>query len=172
MPLLRRLRIVRLRIVAPVLVLASLGSPPAPAAAQTPRVLDAGTRVRVRLDRQPLRWVGTIAEVRADSLVLAVPQMRIERWTMPVSDIAELDVSGGHRRLTAIGLAVGAVVGVALTAGYNGIVQSQCFSNCRAPVSIGIGAIIGSIAFGGSLYFVRVERWLPIALPNRRQPGS
>ena len=163
----------RLRIVAPALILMSLGYPPASqASAQTPRVLDAGTRVRVRLERNPVRVVGFIAEVRPDTLVLARPAIQSGRRTpLAVSDIAELEVSAGHHRLTALGLAVGAVTGLALTAAYNSIVQSQCFSGCPDRVSIGIGAAVGGIAVGGGFYFIRVERWLPIAVPAPRDPG-
>jgi hypothetical protein len=143
------------------------------AAAQT-RILDPGARVRVRMDRQTMRFVGQIAGTRPDSLVLNVPLLSMERWTVPVSDIAELDVSAGRRRLTLVGLGVGAAAGILVTASYNGIVQSQCFSDCPKRASVLIGATVGSIVLGTGLYFVRAERWLRIPLPNRarRQPGE
>jgi hypothetical protein len=142
------------------------------ASAQTPRVLDVGTRVRVRLEGDPFQLVGYIAEVRRDTLMLARPAVQFERWRpLAVSAIEQLDVSGGHRRRTALGFVIGAVGGVVLTAAYNGIIQSQCFSNCPAPVSVAVGAAAGSIALGSAFYFVRAEQWLPVALPNSRDRG-
>jgi hypothetical protein len=142
------------------------------AAAQTPRVLDVGTRVRVRLEGQPFQLVGYIAEVRRDTLMLARPAVQFESWRpLAVSAIEQLDISAGHRRRTALGFVIGAVSGVLLTAAYNGIIQSQCFSSCPEPVSVAIGAAAGSLMLGSAFYFVRAERWLPVALPNSRDPG-
>jgi hypothetical protein len=125
--------------------------------------------VRVRLEGDPFQLVGYIAEVRRDTLMLARPAVQFERWRpLAVSAIEQLDVSAGHRRRTALGFVIGAVSGVVLTAAYNGIIQSQCFSNCPEPVSVAVGAAAGSIALGGAFYFVRAERWLPVALPNSR----
>jgi len=140
-----------------------------PASAQT-RTLDPGTRIRVRMERQTVRFVGQIADTRPDSLVLAVPMLAIKRWTVPVTDIAELDVSGGRRRLTLVGLGVGIAAGILMTASYNSLVQSQCFSDCPKRASVLLGATAGGLVLGTGLYFVRVERWLRIALPGRR-PG-
>jgi hypothetical protein len=141
------------------------------AAAQT-RLLDPGSRVRVRMDRQALRFIGQIVGTRPDSLVLDIPLLSVERWTVPVSDIAELDVSTGRRRLTLVGLGVGAAVGILVTASYNSIIQSQCFGDCPKRASVLVGATVGSALLGTGLYFVRQERWQRIPLPNRdpRQP--
>jgi len=142
------------------------------ASAQTPRVLDVGTRVRVRLEGDPFQLVGYIAEVRRDTLLLARPAVQFERWRpLAVSAIEQLDVSAGHTRRTALGFVIGAVAGVALTAAYNGVIQSQCFNDCPDRVSVTIGAAVGSVALGSAFYFVRAERWLPIAVPKPRDPG-
>jgi hypothetical protein len=152
------------------LMMAAMGG--TPTVAQTPRILelDPGMRIRMRMERQTVRLVGNVAEVRADSVIVAVPMLQIERWTIPFSQIAELHVSGGHRRLTLIGLAAGAGTGLLLTAAFNSLVQSQCFTDCPRPASAGLGAAIGGLILGTGLYFVRVERWLRFALPNRSSP--
>jgi hypothetical protein len=141
-----------------------------PAPGQASRRLDIGSRVRVRVEGSSYPLVGVITELRPDTLLLALPSLRVDRLRLlPVSDIAELNISGGHRRYTALGVAIGVLTGVAVTVAYNGIIQSQCFDSCPDPVSLPVGAAVGGIAVGSALYFVRVERWLPVALPNRRR---
>src|SRR6185503_5389339 len=109
------------------------------------------------------RFVGAISTVLPDTIIMTIPSTRIGHRAVAVSDINELEVSNGHRRLTAIGLIVGALTGAVLTASYNGIVQSQCFSDCPKRVSVSAGAALGGVVVGGSLHFVKVERWLRIA---------
>ena len=139
----------------------------APAAAQT-RTLDPGTRVRVQVNRQSTRFIGEIATVFPDTIILTVPNTRLGHRAVAVREIRQLEVSNGHRRLTAIGLIVGALAGGGLVAAYNGVVQSQCFRDCPKPASGMLGAAIGGIAVGGALHFVKQERWLTIAVPRPR----
>jgi hypothetical protein len=141
-----------------------------PGSAQT-RILDTGTRVRVLMERQPSRFIGSIATVRPDTIILTVPGTRLGHRAVAVKEIAELEVSNGSRRLSPIGLMVGALTGAALTAAYNGIVQSQCFNDCPDRVSTALGAAVGGIVIGGSFHFVKKERWLRIAVPRPRPPG-
>ena len=141
-----------------------------PGSAQT-RILDTGTRVRVLMERQPSRFIGAIATVRPDTIILTVPGTRLGHRAVAVKEIAELEVSNGSRRLSPVGLMVGALTGAALTAAYNGIVQSQCFSDCPDRVSTALGAAVGGIVIGGTFHFVKKERWLRIAVPRPRPPG-
>ncbi|MEX2285273.1 MAG: hypothetical protein WEE89_22500 [Gemmatimonadota bacterium] len=136
------------------------------------RSLDTGTRVRVRMVRQAFQFAGAIATLRPDTIILTVPGTRLGHRAVAVSEIAELEVFNGTRRLTPAGLVIGALTGAGLTAAYNGIVQSQCFSNCPERVSAGIGALVGGVVVGGSLYFVKKERWVRIAVPGRRRPSG
>jgi hypothetical protein len=132
------------------------------------RTLDPGTRVRVRLERQTRSFIAHVTELRPDTLVLARTTSQLDpRTPFAVSDIAELEVSDGRRRLTVIGAGIGLLTGMVVTASYNGIVQGQCFSDCPERVSLLLGAAAGGVAFGTGFYFVSVERWLRIALPGR-----
>ncbi|MGH7469402.1 MAG: hypothetical protein ACRENP_15740 [Longimicrobiales bacterium] len=136
-----------------------------PTAAQA-RTLDTGTRVRVRMERQSSRFTGSIVALRPDTIILTSPSTRIGQRPVVVSKIVELEVYNGSRRLTAVGLLTGVLAGAALTDVYNRIVQSQCFSNCPDRASTGMGALVGGIVVGGSLHFVKRERWLRIAVPG------
>ena len=138
------------------------------AAAAQARRLDTGTRVRVLMERQSSRFTGSIAAVRPDTIILTVPSTRLGHRPVAVSEIAELEVFNGSRRLTAVGLVTGVLVGAAVTGIYNGIVQTQCFSNCPDRASTLMGALVGGIVVGGSLHFVKKERWLRIAVPAAR----
>jgi hypothetical protein len=143
---------------------------PSPGTAQV-RTLDTGTRVRVRLERQSFQVEGSVAALRPDTLILTVPGTRLGHRAVPVSEIAELEIFNGTRRLAPAGLAIGLLTGAALAAAYNGIVQSQCFSNCPERMSTGIGALVGGTVVGGSFYFVKKERWLRIAVPGPPRPS-
>jgi hypothetical protein len=143
---------------------------PSPASAQASRALDVGSRVRVRLEGSTFPLVGVVAELRPDTLLLSLPSPPARHVrTLPVRDIAELNISGGQRRYAALGVALGALTGVVATVAYNGVVQTQCFGSCPDPISVGLGAAIGGITLGGAFYFIRTERWLPVALPDRRR---
>src|SRR5687768_7704012 len=60
-----------------------------PGSAQT-RILDTGTRVRVLIERQPSRFIGAIATVRPDTIILTVPGTRLGHRAVAVKEIAEL----------------------------------------------------------------------------------
>lgn len=135
------------------------------------RTLDTGTRVRVRMQRQSSQFVGAIATLRPDTIILTVPGTRLGHRAVAVSEIAELEIFNGTYRMAAVGVMTGALAGAGITSLHNGIVQSQCFSNCPDRASPTIGALVGGIVFGGSLYFVKKERWVRIAVPRPRPPG-
>jgi hypothetical protein len=93
------------------------------------------------------------------------------RWRpLAIPDIEQLDISGGHRRKTLLGVLIGGGIGLISTAVYNEFIQSQCFNSCPDPVNVGLAAAAGGVALGSAFYFIKSERWLPIALPARRGP--
>src|SRR5262245_29528920 len=92
----------------------------APLHGQTSRTMNVGSRVRVLLEGSTFSLVGVIAGLRPDTLLLALPSVSAERVRpLPVLDIAELNVSGGHRRYTALGVGLGLLAGTIATASYN-----------------------------------------------------
>ena len=136
------------------------------------RTLDPGTKVRVRLESQTRHFIALVTELRPDTLVLVRGVTRFDATTpFAVADIAELEVSGGRRKLTVIGVGIGVIAGTIATAAYNGIVQSQCFSDCPARRSMLIGAAAGGVVLGTTFHFLEVERWFQIPLPGRQEPG-
>lgn len=147
----------------------------APASAQATVRFDRGTRMRVTMEVARRSIVATLVDVRRDTLVLGRPEMSIETTIpLPLSLIDKLEISDGRRSMAAWGAVAGLVVGVVATAGYNGIVSSQCFppQPCGESQPIWLGGLIGGAVGGVSFAFVRSEQWREIAIPGRPPADS
>jgi hypothetical protein len=140
-----------------------------PIEAQSVRTLEPGTRVRVRLEEAHSNVVAILIDARPDTIVLARPSMSIEsRLLFPLERVSRLEISAGRRQLAPIGAVGGFLLGTVLVAAYNSILQSQCFGDCPEPTPALAGGLIGGVAGGVAFYFVPAERWVEVALPNRR----
>lgn len=130
------------------------------------RVLDPGTRVRVRLAGAKSDVVANILEARRDTLVLVRPSAAIEsRLPMPLARIQRLEVSAGRHRLTLIGALLGGLAGAGVVGVYNSITQSQCFGNCPEPMSFLVGGGVGIAVGGIGFHFIQKDRWVEVSLP-------
>jgi hypothetical protein len=118
-----------------------------------------GDRVRVTaptIDPDP--FVGTFVSMGADTCVLLV-EGRAEALALPFASVTSLEVSRGRKSYAlagaGIGLAAGAVVGVAIASGteegeYEGLARFVSVAG-----GTGIGLVIGTVV-GAS---IKTERW-------------
>jgi hypothetical protein len=174
--------------VIPVLCAALLLAP-APALAQTvpaadpPRVVDAGSRVRIAA---PIfgsgREVGTVVSLTRDTLILR-RGADISPRSLATSDITALEVSTGTHTRKAKGALWGLLIGVGSGAviGYATYTKPTCSTqgmfgciNIFGPDSRGssaafgaaFGAIVGTLG-GALLGMVHTETWAPAPVPGR-----
>ncbi|MEX1186311.1 MAG: hypothetical protein WEA80_06955 [Gemmatimonadaceae bacterium] len=138
--------------------------------------LGAGSRVRVTSPRDDLnKHVGTVLEVRGDSVVIAG---RHGSRTIALANVTRLDVSTGTRRHVGrgalIGLGVGALLG--LTVVDEGVEDcTDEFLICPVPVSRAQMATAGALVSGaagvviGAIVgaFVKSDRWESRSAPFR-----
>lgn len=135
--------------------------------------LETGMRMRVNLEEARRSFVATLVDVRPDTLVLGHPSAPIASTIpLPVDRIQKLEISTGRRTLAPAGAAVGTLLGAALIGIYNGVRSSQCFRDCADKSSrVWLGAAVGAAIGGASFAFIRVDRWLEIAVPAARSPS-
>ncbi|MDH3497541.1 MAG: hypothetical protein OER21_12335 [Gemmatimonadota bacterium] len=169
-------------------ILGVLVGMPVALAAQERSLLPLGVRIRVTTAtpdttaraRGPTRtrFVGTLADLRADAVVLDVDPH--DRRVVPFGTLRELEVSRGRQSRTGrgalIGLAAGAAAGVttvlALCAGGECESSGGNFTGFGALVvgaagalaGTGIGALVGAL--------IRTERWEGVSLDGVRLYGG
>lgn len=147
---------------------------PAIAETQSP-ALAAGARVRVTSPRDDLnRYVGTLMELRDDSVVVAGPR---GSRTIALDNVTALDVSAGTRtqiaRSALIGFGAGAVLGgIWGAAAYDG---PDFFFSSAAQMGAFSGLVFGSIGLvaGGVVGAMnRTDRWEPREFSVRAAIGA
>ena len=133
-----------------------------PAVAETPMVVQVGSRVRVispEVGAQPL--VGQVVTLEPDAVVVAGSGGGAQR-RVPVGSASSLEVSAGTKskagRGAMIGGGIGALSGVLMNIGdYNGDNNTLVVSIVGAASGAAIGALVG-LAF-------KSESWRPARVP-------
>jgi hypothetical protein len=144
---------------------------PAVSRAQDASVLGAGVRVRlVTPALEANQQMGKVVTATSDTIVFRSDANPVTR-SIPVADIASIDVSGGmqtHRGRDALyGLAIGGVAGaIAGALSYKPDPKCWIFCDTRSSDAIAggvlgglTGTLIGAFVFGS---LDKTERWIPL----------
>ncbi len=136
------------------------------AAQQLAPTLATGSRVRIAAPSLfPRPVVGRIVYLGDTALVVLEDGAATPR-TIPTGVIGRLDVSGGTKRRTALGVAIGAPLGAAVAVAAGPIVPSGgggwvgcCGRTGEIVMDVAIGGALGAFVGGTIGWYTHTERW-------------
>ena len=137
----------------------------ATAAAQPPRAINAGDRIRVTAPSvSNYAFVGTVIALPTDSLVV---QGGSNTWHLSRASVTHIDLSRGRKSNALLGAGIGLLVG----AGVGALIGSGCDTElylssqgeCAAAGAAGLGAA-GALLGAVSGALIRTERWTNASL--------
>jgi hypothetical protein len=158
-----------LRLLLPGLLLCA--SPQA-ARAQVSYSLTEGTRVRIRRVESRATWVGTIASLARDTIVLRLQRRGELNVAFPLYQVDRIELSQGRRPFLLQGAFFGALVAGLGAMSYNHLDTFSCTGVCDDDPDLNTAAFaaLGAVAGGVLGGLIRKERWLRVCLPGGHAP--
>ena len=144
---------------------------------QAPRIqgslpIERGSRVRVRADILVAPLIANYLELRSDTLILFEESAGRGMWSVPLTQVRQLETSVGQRNSYRPYIVTGALVGTGAGA-IGGLLFAATFSPSNPerkysrPLSAAVGAIVGAVAGGIVGSRLTAEQWAQVPLPRR-----